>query len=479
MENNESLRKKTLRGVFWSFIDRFSVTGISFLFSLVLARLLMPSDYGLIAMINIFLAISQTFIDCGFSNALIRKNDRTEVDYCTVFYFNIVVSALCYIILFFSSPFIADFYNAPELKSIIRVVALCFIFSSFCQVQGTILSIKLDFKTPAKISFLSNLLFGLVAIYMAFRGYGVWSLVVQSVGASFMHCCLICWAVKWKPTEKFSYQSFRYFFSFGSKLLVSGLLDTIYNNLYAIVIGKKFTAADLGLYSKGRSWGEFLSVWVTKVISSVSYPVLSTIQNEDDRLALNYRKFIRLSAFIIFPLMMGLAAVADPLTRFILTDKWEDSILIMQILCFSLMWYPIHAINLNLLLVKGRSDLFLKLEIYKKILGVVILCVTVPHGIIAMCYGTIVGSILGLVLNTYYTGKLINFGFLKQMRDLFPTLAISLIMGGLVYFVIGFFDANLLKLVVGVILGGLIYISINYLFKPMEWNELLLILRKK
>jgi O-antigen/teichoic acid export membrane protein len=475
----ESLKQKTIISMIWSGIERFSTAGTSFLFGLVMARLLKPSDYGMIAMLGIFIAISQTFIDSGFSSALIRKPNRTEADNATAFYFNIIVGLVCYLALFFTAPYIARFYNTPQLTILTRIIALNLILNSLCVVQQALLTIKLDFKTQAKISLSGVILSGITGIFLAYKGLGVWALVVQSVFSSVIRTILLWKLAKWHPQAPFSHESFHYLFSFGSKILTSGLLDTIYNNIYTIVIGKKFSSSKLGLYARADQWAQFPSVNITGILQRVSFPVLSTMQNEDERLSINYRKILRLSGFIIFPMMTGMAAIADPLIRIILTDKWAGTIPLLQILCFSLMWYPIHAINLNLLQVKGRSDLFLKLEIYKKILGVGILCITIPLGLIAMCIGQVISSILCLALNTHYTGLLIHLGFLRQMKDLFPTLTNSLIMGGLVFVSIHFIPSLGLKLIAGIFIGIAYYILSNLLFRTMEWNEFISIIKHR
>lgn len=462
----------------WSSIDRFSTQGIQFVFSILIARQLLPSDYGVVAMLGIFLAVSQTFIDSGFGTALIRKIDRTDTDFSTVFYFNIVVAAFFYLVLWFAAPYIAAFYEIPLLEDVTRVVALTLIFSSLSGVQNAKLSIAIDFKTRAKISVSVTLLTGAIGLWMAYNGYGVWALVVQSVFASLLGTVLLWCLVRWRPKRTFSWQSFREMFSFGSKLLASALLDTIYNNMYTLIIGKFFSSATLGLYSRASSLARYPSSNITGVLQGVTFPVLSSIQNEPERLAGAYKRFLRLSAFVIFPSMIGLAAVADPLIRLVLTDKWEGCIYLLQIVCFSMMWYPIHAINLNLLQVKGRSDFFLKVEIIKKIQGVIVLCITVPMGIVAMCYGGVVSSLLCLIYNTYYTQKLIGYGYVAQMKDLFHILVHALVMGVGVWCIVQAFDSLWLQLSVGVVAGMVYYIAGAYLMRFEELQELLGLLHK-
>ena len=474
-----SLKEKTVKGVMWSSIDRFSTQGIQFVFSILIARQLLPSDYGVVAMLGIFLAVSQTFIDSGFGTALIRKIDRTDTDFSTVFYFNIVVAAFFYLVLWFAAPYIAVFYEIPLLEDVTRVVALTLIFSSLSGVQNAKLSIAIDFKTRAKISVSVTLITGAIGLWMAYNGYGVWALVAQSVFASLLGTVLLWCLVRWIPKPTFSWQSFREMFSFGSKLLASALLDTIYNNMYTLIIGKFFSSATLGLYSRASSLARYPSSNITGVLQGVTFPVLSSIQNEPERLAGAYKRFLRLSAFVIFPSMIGLAAVADPLIRLVLTDKWEGCIYLLQIVCFSMMWYPIHAINLNLLQVKGRSDFFLKVEIIKKIQGVLILFITVPMGIVAMCYGSVVSSLLCLIYNTYYKQKLIGYCYVAQMKDLLHILVHSLVMGAGVWCIVQLLDSLWWQLIVGVLSGAAYYIAGASLMRFEELDEVISLVRKK
>lgn len=474
-----SLKDKTIKGMVWSSIDRFSAQTIQFVFSILIARMLMPEDYGVIAMLNIFLAVSQTFIDSGFGSALVRKIDRTEADFSTVFYFNIVVATILYLILFVSAPYIASFYETPILESVTRIISLTLVIGAFSTVPNAKLTIDIDFKSRANISIISSLMTGFIGYILAYLGYGIWTLVFQSVFSRFMKTIMVICYVKWYPQLVFSWKSFKELFSFGSKLLASGLLDTLYNNIYTLVIGKVFSSSTLGVYSKAKALAEFPSSNITGVLQSVTFPVLSTIQNDELKLADAYKRFLKLSAFVVFPLMVGLAAVADPFIRIVLTDKWEGVIYLLQIICFQLMWYPIHAINLNILQVKGRSDYFLKLEIIKKVQGVLVLCITVPMGIVAMCYGSVISSVVCLVWNTYYTKKLIDYGFFAQMKDLLPVLIHSLVMGAIVVIVVHFMPSLWMKLVVGVLAGMIYYIAGAYIMKFPEMDELLRIMKIK
>lgn len=476
----ESLRSRTVRGVLWSSVERFSTAGVSFVFGIVLARLLSPSDYGVVAMLAVFMSVSDAFIESGFASALIRKPDRTETDNATAFYFNIVVGLVCYGVLFAAAPLIAAFYRLPLLVPVTRVVALTLLFRSLCVVQQALLTIRLDFKTQAKISLASTIITGGVGIVMACAGWGVWTLVAQGVGGAALRAIMLWGVARWRPRAAFSWVSFRQLFGYGSKMLASGLLDRLYNNAYPIVIGRLFAPATLGIFGRASHFALFPATNTTGVLQRVTFPVLATMQADDARLACNYRRILRMSAFVVFPLMMLMVAIADPFVRFLLGERWAGAVPMLRVLCFSAMWYPIHAINLNLLQVKGRSDLFLRLEICKKVLGVLILCASVPFGIMAMCYGTVVSSVLCLVINTYYTGRLIGVGFVRQMRDLLPTLCLCAAMLGVC------FAAQLpvaawhpVAMLSAALSGGAAYLLLARLIGCAEYQELLAIVRRR
>lgn len=477
MDNN--LKQKTKTGLYWSFFNQFSFYGVQFFIGIVLARLLSPADYGTIAMPAVFLAVAQCLVDSGFGTALVRKEKVSEEDLSTAFIFSLIVGAACYLLLFFSSSWIAEFYNTPILEELLKFSALATLFGPIASVQQVQLTRKIDFKAPAIISLICQFFTGGVGIIMAFSGYGVWSLVIPGVGASVLRIILLYYFVRWLPHTGWSRESFRYLWGFGNKLLASALLDTIYNNIYPIIIGKFYSARDLGLYTRAQAYALLPSQNVTSVIQRVTFPVLSKMQNEDEVLAINYRRMLRATAFVVFPIMLILSALASPFILVLVTEKWSACIVLLQIVCFSLMWYPIHAINLNLLQVKGRSDLFLRLEIIKKIIGVSIMVITVPHGLVAMCCGNVVSSILCLVVNTHYTGKMINIGFFKQMKDLSHILALSLC----VFFALTFFCQVVTNIYAQLFLGGLlgiaIYVGISILFHFSELEDIKYMLKRK
>lgn len=457
-----SLKQKAVKGVFWSTVENFSAKGLQFVLGIILARILLPEDYGLIGMIMIFLAISVTFTDSGFSKALIQKKNRDEKDFSTVFYFNIVVAVCFYLILFICAPLISDFYEQVELINIIRVIGLIIIINSFAVVQRSKFMINLDFKTQTKASVLSIVVSGILSIYLAYSGFGVWALVIQALTRALINVVVLWFFSKWIPRDGFHFDRFKTLFSFGSKLLMARLLDTFYNNIYLIVIGKLFSAADLGFYTRAKQLKDFPSANITSILQKVTFPLLSGIQDDDVKLKTNYRVIIKLSALVVFPLMIGLAALAEPTILVILTEKWSESIWMLQLLCFAGMWYPIHAMNLNVLNVKGRSDLFLRLEIIKKVIITIVLVVSIPFGIKAIIIGQICTSIIALAINTYYTNRIISYSFIQQLSDIFGVLIVSLLMGTLIYFVIGYVDDNRFKLLIGLLVGIPFYLGITW-----------------
>ena len=474
----ENLKRKTVSGVMWSAIERFSLQGVQFVMQLVMARLILPYEYGMIAMLTIFLQIAQAFIDSGFTNALIQKKDRTEVDYSTVFYFNIIIALLFYCILFVSAPLIAKFYNMPDLILVMRVMALSLIILSFSAVHKTKLTIEINFKIQSKITLIAAGISGIIGVGIAYLGYGVWALVYQSILNAMLTTILFNCFYRWKPLKTFSMKSFKRLFSFGSKLLVSGLIHTVYYNLYGIVIGKRFSAAELGYYTRAEQFAILPSYNLSAIITRVTFPILSSIQDDNERLASTYRKYIRLSSYLIFPLMVGLASLANPLVDLFLTEKWNGTVALLQILCFDWMFDHLSGINLNLLYVKGRSDLALRLEIIKKIIAITILLASIPLGIIGMCLGRVLYSLIATYANTYYTNSLIGLSFRTQLKDIIPYLILSLAMGGVVYATTYLGLSNIIQLIIGITIGILFYISISYIFKITSLKVLLQLIHK-
>lgn len=478
-QQDSCLKQQTKRGLYWSFFNQFANYGMQFCVGIVMARLLSPSDYGITALPAVFMAVAYLLQNGGLGDALVRKMDLKEIDLSTSFYYSIIVGLTLYVVLFFSAGWIADFYDTPVLVPLIRVTALSFLWGPLCTAQNVILKRRLDFKTPAKISVCTKVFSAIVGISLAYMGYGLWALVVSGLVSGLLDLVLKWLVVRWIPKSGWSKESFRYLWGYGNKIMASGLLDTLYNNITPIFIGKYYSPADLGVYNRAQGYAAMPSQNVTGVIQGVTFPVLSKMQDNDEQLARNYRKMLRTTAFIVFPMMMMLSALARPLVITMITAKWESCIILLQIICFSMMWYPIHAINLNLLQVKGRSDLFLRLEIIKKVIGVSILAFTLPRGLIVFCCGTIVSSMISLIINTYYTGKLIKVGYFVQMGDLLPIFALGIVMFGAVHLVNYFISDMLLQIVCGMLVGGVIYLGGAYIFRFNELDEVKYMLNRK
>ena len=477
--SQDNLKYQTKKGLYWKFAEQFSNYGIQFIVGIFMARMLSPEDYGLTALPAVFMAISGIFVSGGFGTALVRKPDLTEKDLSTAFYYSMGVGVLCYVVLFVASPWIADFYNAPVLVPLMRVTALSFLYSPLGTGQSVILQRRLDFKTPTKVSVICRILSGVIGIVMAYTGYGVWALVISGFISGIIGQVITFWVVRWYPKAGWSKESFRYLWGYGNKIMGSFLLGTVYENIAPVIIGKYFSPAQLGVYNRAQGYAKMPSQNMTGTLQSVTFPVLSQIQNDDERLARSYRKMLRVSAFIVFPLMMMLAALARPLVLALITAKWEACIVLLQIMCLSMMWYPIHAINLNLLEVKGRSDLFFRLEIIKRSIGLLLLVCTLPLGLVAFCWGGVAGSMVSLFINTYYTGKIIHVGYVRQMRDLAHILLLSFLMYGVIWLVLSLLSNLWAQIIVGGICGTVFYLGCSYLFKFSELQEVKYLLSRK
>lgn len=475
----ENLKSKTKVGLYWSFFNQFAGYGMNFIVGIVMARLLSPSDFGITALPAVFMAIASTIQDGGLANALIRKKEVTNKDLSTTFYYSICLGVVLYLTLFLSAPLIADFYHTPILVSLIRVTAIGFLYSPLITPQNILLRRRLDFKTLTKISLVTRVFGATVGIVMAYVGYGVWSLVISNLLAG-MFTLLIAWlVVRWLPKYGWSKESFKYLWGYGNKIMFSSIIENLYSNIAPVFIGKYYSPAQLGIYNRAQGYASMPSQNITGAINNVSFPVLSKMQDDTEKLAYNYRRMLRLSAFVIFPIMLMLSALARPLVITMITEKWEHSIIFLQIMCFSMMWYPIHAINLNLLMVKGRSDLFFRLEIIKKITGVSILLITLPMGLVPFCYGGIFSSMVALIINTYYTGKLIHIGYIKQMKDLLPIFSLSMFVWIVIHISNYFISNYIVQLIVGGSVGLIVYLGFAFLFRFDELNDVKYLLKRK
>lgn len=475
----ENLKHKTKKGIYWTFFNSFCNNGLSFIVGVIMARLLSPSDYGITALPAVFIVVANVFITGGFDSAMIRKKELTEADLSTAFIYSASVGLFAYFLIFIGAPWIAAFFKEPILTPLVRVTALTFLWSPLATPQTILLNRRLDFKTQARIAIVTKIIGASIGITMAYVGYGLWALVIMSVVSSFLQFIQMWIAVKWKPSLKWSKDSFRYLWGFGNKLMFSRLLDVVYQNITPIFVGKYYSTSELGIYNRAHGYAQLPSQQGTYVIQQVTFPVLSKMQDDEEALARNYRKMLKVSAFVIFPVMTLLAALAKPLIIILVTEKWIESVIYLQLLCFSMMWWPIHSINLNLLQVKGRSDLFLKLEFWKKGIGLTIMALTLPVGLVYFVAAGILNSFITLIINTYYTGKLINVGFLKQMKDVFPTYFLSLVAFVLAFGVVHLFDNNWAQLIVGGLAGAGFYLGGAVLFKMPELQDVRYMIGRK
>lgn len=472
------IKNKEVNSILWSGIERFSAQGAQFLLSILIARLVTPSDYGLIAMLTIFLSVAQQFVDSGFSNAIIQKTDRKEIDYYTVFYFNLIISIIIYAVLFWCSPYIAIFYSEPDLEIVAKWIGLNIILTAFYIVPRTKFVIDLNFKIQTKISFVAVVVSGVVGIVLASYGYGVWALVVQSLLNSLISLSLYWGLSKWKLKFIFSWFSFKTLFSFGYKLLVVGMLHVIFANIYTLIIGRRFAVTDVGYFNRSQTFATFPSVNITSIICRVLYPIQCHVQNDDYLFKRKFIQYLRATIYIVFPLMICLCVLAKPFILVVLNEKWLSISSILSILCIAYMWYPLTALNWQLLTAKGRSDLALKAEIVGKVLSILILLLTLPFGIMVICYGIIIANVVDIIIIIYYARKITGIGYLLELRILYPIVFISLIMSGGMYVTQFLFVNPYLQLIIGVIVGGSIYLSLSFMLKLEETRVMKQIFRK-
>ncbi len=469
---SDSLKNRAVKGVGWSFVDNIANQGVTFLVGLILARILTPAEFGILGMITIFIAISNSIVDSGFSNALIRKQDAKRIDYNTVFLFNIGISILFYLLLYVGSPYIAQFFKEPQLTAITRVMGLVLIVNAFGIIQRTLLNKRIDFKTQTKVSIISSVGSGVIGIGMAVKGFGAWSLVGQQLSRQFFNTLFLWVFNSWRPVLEFSKQSFKELFGFGSKLLLSGIIDTTYKNIYYIIIGRLYSANQLGQYTRAEQFNTIFASNLTSIIQRVSYPMLSAIQDDAERLKQAYRKVIKITMLITFASMLGLVAIAKPMILVLIGEKWLPAVKYLQIICFSGMLYPLHAINLNILQVKGRSDLFLKLEVIKKCLAIFPISLGVFLGIEYMLWGSVLNSFIAYGLNSAYSANLINYAIDKQVKDILPSFALASVVSLAVWGVTFLELNNYLTLFLQVGIAILLYFILLEKLKFDEYKEL-------
>ncbi len=452
-----SKKRVVLEGMFWRFLERCGAQGVNAIVSIILARILIPEDYGLIALVTVFIAVLNVFVDGGMGNALIQKKDADDLDFSSVFWFNIVWCLILYLILFLCAPLISGFYRRSELTLVLRILGLQIVISGVKNIQQAYVSKTMQFRKFFFATLGGTIGAAVIGIWMAYHGYGVWALVAQHLFNNLVDTIILWLTVRLRPHFVFSFQRLRELFSFGSKLLASYLLNTVYTQIRQLIIGKKFSSSDLAYYNRGQHIPDLLVTNINASITSVLLPTLSKEQDDRERVKNMTRRAIRTSTFILAPLMMGLAAVSEPMVKLLLTEKWLPSIPYMRIFCITYMFFPIHTANLNAVQALGRSDIFLKLEMLKKIVGITAILITMNISVMAMAYSLLITSVLSQIINSWPNRRLLNYTYLDQLKDILPGILLAVFMGCCVYSVSFLGLPNLLTLMIQVILGAGIY----------------------
>lgn len=473
-----NIKNKIISSLFWKLMERGGTQGIQFIVAIVLARLLLPEDYGIIALITIFITIANVFVQSGFNTALIQKKDVNETDFSSVFYLSLLIAGLLYVFLFFTAPLIAAFYSEPQLIPVLRVLSITLFLGAFNSIQNAVIARKMLFKKLFISSLGAIVISGVVGIFMAYKGFGVWALVVQQITNRVLIILILWFTVKWKPKLIFSFIRLKDLFSFGWKLLSAILLDTLYRNVRGLIIGKIYNPSMLGFYNRGEQFPKLIVSNINGSIQSVLFPVLSSEQDNRPMIKNMVRRSIVTSSFVIFPTMIGLAVCAEPLVKILLTEKWLPCVPFLQIFCASYALWPIHTANLQAINALGRSDIFLKLEIIKKVLGLAILGVTVFYGVYAIALGGAFGGLIATIINAYPNRKLLNYSYKEQWNDIMPSLLISLVMGAVVYSIQWFGMTAWKTLIVQVCGGFVLYVGMARIFKLECFNYLVMTIKQ-
>lgn len=468
-------RHSTIRGLAWSFFERAGQQCLQLVFSIVLARILSPAEFGVIAMLYIFMSLAQALLDSGFGSALVRAQNTTRLDESSVFYFNIVIGCAAAGVLWLTAPAIAAFYAVPILVPLTRWLSLNMAINAFGVVQTAILTRRIDFKSQMKASLTSTLISGALGVALAYKGYGVWSLVAQSLSSNLIRTVLLWFLSAWRPLLAFSLKSLTGMFGFGSMILVTSMLNTVFYNIYLLIIGKLFTATELGYYSRAQSFQQVPVQQVLSVtIARVLFPVFSAMQEDKARLKRSLQRALTMTALINFPFMAALAAMAEPFIRVLITDKWLPAVPYLQLLCAVGALFPLQQINLNALKAQGRSDLYFRVEVATKLFIIAAILITYRWGIEALIIGQIATSCIAYYFYSYYSGKFLGYPFLEQVRDVAPTLLISIAVGGIIYLISLAGIPNLLVLLLAQTAAGLgLYFTLCGLFKLPAFIELM------
>lgn len=467
------MKDGVIKNLVWRFAERCGAQLVTFIVSIVLARILAPEDYGKIALVTVFTAIMQVFVDSGLGTALIQKKDADDLDFSSVFYFNFAICLILYMIMFLLAPLIANFYRDESLVPIIRVISLTIVISGVKGIQQSYVSRNMLFKRFFFATLGGTIFSAVLGIWMAYAGAGVWAIVAQQLSNTTIDTLILWITVKWHPQKEFSWERLKKLLSFGWKMLASSLLDTIYNNLRNLVIGRIYSSADLAYYNQGDKMPSVIVNNINTSIDSVLLPTMANAQDDCTRIKEMTRRAIKMSTYAMAPLMMGLAFCAEPIIRLVLTEKWLPCVPYLRIFCITYMFYPIHTANLNAIKAMGRSDMFLKLEIAKKIVGIFLLILTMNFGVMAMAYSLLVGSVLNQIINSWPNRKLLLYGYTEQIKDILPSILLAAGMGGCVYFVEFIHLPTIVVLLLQICMGAIIYIGISALLRFEEFTYII------
>lgn len=473
------MNKLIVQSLLWKFLERGGTQGIQFILQLVLARLLTPKDYGTVALVTVFIAISTVFVQSGFNTALIQKKEIDEEDISSVFYISLFIAIIIYLVLWIVAPIIANFYRILELTSIVRVMGLVLFLDTFNSIQNAIVSRNMEFKKLFYSSLGAIIISGVLGAILAYRGLGVWSLVCQQLMNQFSICIILWFTVKWRPKLLFSIKKVKKLFSFGGKLLCSSLIDTIYRELVNLIVGKVYSPAMLGYYNRGDQFPKVIVSNFNGSIQSVIFPALASVQYDKVRVKEIMRRAIMMSSYIVFPAMVGLIVVSEPMIRLVLTERWLPCVPYLKIFCLSYALWPIQTANLQAINAIGRSDIFLKLEILKKFIGIGIIIITSRYSPYIMAIGTVLSGIISSFINSYPNKKLLNYSYIEQMKDITPSLLISIIMGVIVHLIQLLEYNDILTILFQVIFGGIVYIGLSYITKNESFKYLKKIFKQK
>lgn len=473
------IKKKVFSGLFWKFGERITAQIISLVVSVILARMLSPSDYGAVALVMVFITIANVFVSNGFGSALIQKKDADNLDFSSVFFINIGISIILYLLLFALAPFVADFYNLPIMCPALRVLGIRIIIAAINSIQQAYVSRNMLFKRFFWSTLFGTLLSGIVGVAMAYRGYGVWALVAQYLTNTCTDTIVLWFTVRWRPELKCSWKRAKGLLSYGWKLLASALIDTGYNQLRSLVIGKVYTSEDLAFYNQGDKYPSLIVTNINSSISGVLFPAMAKYQNDPERVKQMTRRAIQVSAYIMWPLMVGLGVVAEPLVRILLTDKWLPCVPFLRIFCFTYGLWPIHTANLQALNAMGKSDLFLKLEIIKKTIGLILLGLSIQYGPIAIAWSLVASGIVSTFINSYPNVNLLNYKYTEQLKDLLPPFALALVMAAIIYPIKFLTDSDILMVILQILIGGIIYVMLSVVSKNASFKYLCSFIRKK